>query len=368
MGSSGHQDSLHELFKQKGLDSQFPVYTKKLETQDITIPDLRKTIRFGELAETNKMIASMGGSWDQYQRVSGANYKKGAVIQDSPGKLYAQEPQGGFTPAEKIELEGMEKKYGYDIPEPIRADFKGLTDLEARVAYGKQEAIGARLVEEKDDPDLINWLKNAAQVVGIETPRLVITESDVPQGLAMSLPRIPGTIFISSNMEQVLTKDQFKAVIGHEIGHIAETLEKDKKNIEPRTMKQRIGGFLKSMTFKQPMEDVYAKEFRADGYGAMLTSANDMAGALLALDDRQAELAKFSTKLKVSLKDQGIPLKDLPGYFGKLTSFEDVSKTKAEHLIDTHKGDADKGDTHPPTEWRIDRLNKGTYKPAGNER
>ncbi len=223
-------------------------------------------------------------------------------------------------------------------------------------------------MEEKDNPDLIDWLKHAAKVAGIETPRLVITESDIPQGLALSLPRIPGTIFISSNMTEILTDKQLKAVIGHEIGHIAETLEKDTKNLAPKSMKEKVGGFLKSMTFKQPLEDVYAKEFRADGYGAMLTSANDMASALLAVDDRMNELEKFSTKLKQSLKESAIPLKDLPGYFVKLTSFEEASKVKAEHSIDTHKGDAKKGDTHPPTDWRIDRLNKGTYKPTGFDR
>jgi hypothetical protein len=96
MGTSGHHDSLHDLFKQKGLDSQFPVYTKKLETEDIIIPDLRKTIRFGELAEADSMIASMGGTWDQYPKMAGPNYKKGATIQDSPGKLFAAEPQDGL--------------------------------------------------------------------------------------------------------------------------------------------------------------------------------------------------------------------------------------------------------------------------------
>jgi hypothetical protein len=368
MGTSGHHDSLHDLFKQKGLDSQFPVYTKKLATDDITIPNLRKAIRFGELAEAENMIASMGGTWDQYPKMAGPNYKKGATIQNSPGKLYVEEPAGGFTNAEKLELNAMDRRYDYVIPEPIRQNFKGLTDLEARIAYGNREAIGARLVEEKDNPALIGWLNNAASVAGIETPRLVIVESDIPQGLAMSLPRIPGTIFISSNMTEILTENQLKAVIGHEIGHIAETLEKDQKNLEPKSMKQKLGGFLKAMSFKQPLEDVYAKEFRADGYGAMLTSATDMASALLAVDDRMAELAKFSTRLNQSLKESGIPLKDLPGYFAKLTSFEEPSKANAQHHIDSHKGDAKKGDTHPPTDWRIDRINKGTYTPAGFER
>jgi Zn-dependent protease with chaperone function len=351
-------DSLLNLLIEQKFESDLPAVIARLKKDDIKIPGLNRAIQLAILLEQDTIVRRNGLPWETFYK--DVQRKKRDPLQPM---LYLQEPEGGFNALERFEVRQLDEKYNLKIPLPIAGEFEGLTDLEARVALAEQQAIGAKLVGETFRPDLHEWLKDAAQKTGIDTPRLVITESDLPCAAALSLPRIPATVLISANMVEILSTDQLKAVIGHELDHVKKRKSKDEARHQYVNTDNRVEQMFTSLSFG-PNTDYYGKEYEADEHGARLTSCKIMKEALVVCDKRAEELADFSMRLREVFKSARMKPKQIPSWILSLMDFDDRSKPVDISLQETYRGNGE-DDDHPPTSWRLKNLNE---KCDGNER
>ncbi len=351
-------DSLLKLFLDRKLEEDFPAVIARLKKEDVKIPGLSRTIRAATLVEQDAIVRRNSLSWETF-------YKDIVRKKRDPSQpaLYVQEPEGGFNALERYEIRQLDEKYNRKIPLPIAWNFEGLTDLEARLVFIEHQAIGAKLVGEAYRPDLHEWLKEAAQKTGIDTPRLVVSESDLPCAAALSLPRIPATVLVSANMVEILSTDQLKAVIGHELDHIKKRKNKDEERHNYVSSDNRVDQMFTSMTFGSPT-DYYGKEYEADEHGARLTTCKVMKEALVICDKRAEELADFSMRLREIFKSARVKPKQIPTWMMSLMDFDDRAKPMDIGLRDSYRGNGE-GDDHPPTSWRLQNLND---KCGGNER
>jgi Zn-dependent protease with chaperone function len=343
-------NSLLNLFLERKLEGEFPAIIERLVEKDIVIPNLDRAIYAATLLEQDSIVRRNALPWETFYK--DLQRKKRPPMLSS---LYIQEPEGGFNELERHEIRQLNEKYSRRIPVPIIADFEGITDLESRVAFDEQMAIGARLVDENFYPDLNEWIVEAAQKTGIPKPRLVITQSDLPCAAALSLPRIPATVLVSDNMLKILSKDQLKAVIGHELDHAKKRKSKDEARHQYVSSDNRVEQMFTSISFG-PTTDHYGKEYDADEHGARLTSCDTMKEALVICDRRAEELAKFSVQLRELFKAARVKPKRTPSWILSLMDLDDHAKPMDISQRDTHRGNGE-DDDHPPTSWRLQNLN-----------
>lgn len=344
-------NSLLRLFIDRMIGAEFPAVIERLSDKDIIIPDLNRAIFASTLTEQDAIVRRNSLPWETFY--VDLKRKKRSPLQCL---LYVQEPDGGFNELERHEVRQLNEKYNRRIPLPILANFEGVTDLEARVALDEQMAIGARLVDENFHPELNEWVAEAAQKTGIPKPRLVITQSDLPCAAALSLPRIPATVLVSDNMVKILSKDQLKAVIGHELDHVKKRKTKDEARHQFINLGSRVEHMFTSMSFG-PTTDHYGKEYDADEHGARLTSCETMKEALVICDKRAEELAKFSVELRELFKAARVKPKRTPSWILSLMDLDEHTKPMDISQRDTHRGNGE-DDDHPPTSWRLQNLNE----------
>ncbi len=73
-------------------------------------------------------------------------------------------------------------------------------------------------------PGEMPWLENAVREIsmksGIEPPKLVVAEIDIPNAFAYGTPFSGYKVAVTRGLLEILPKDEVVAVVGHEIGHI----------------------------------------------------------------------------------------------------------------------------------------------------
>jgi hypothetical protein len=346
--------TLSQLLIENKLHEQYAVLTRRLQANDIDIPDLNQSIAFFTILAKEVMAEKYGSTW--VDSVGGGSRSQSIT---SPPVLYADVPEGGFTRAEKAAIKEIATNAGRQIPPALKENFEGVTDIEARYALSQGIAIGAKLVDPASNPALDTWMQDASDRLGVPKPRFVIMDSDLPKAFVLSLPRIPATVFVSSNLVNKLSERQLEAVIGHEMDHFQEQYHKDQQDSKPKSVSSMISGAFWDTFATQPKRKPYEREYSADTLGAKLTSPKDMEEALRIVYARQEELADFADKLKLLFKDQGIPLKELPHYVRMMTDFPHTPKLTPDKTPDKHFGD-DRHDKHPPLDWRIRSLRQST--------
>src|SRR5690554_1987890 len=213
---------------------------------------------------------------------------------------------------------------------------------------------------------LLQTVKELSDKAGIGMPEVGIFSSPMPNAFATGWNRNKALVAVSTGLLHRMNRDQVKAVLGHEIGHVANgdmvtlTLIQGVMNTFVMFFARIIGNFVDRAVFKNESDGpgigyfiatIFAelvlgilasiivmwfsrqREFRADAAAAQLTGSGNM---IAALERLRAE--------------QGIPV-EMPG---EMTAFGINGNLK--------NGLAGLLMTHPPLEQRIAALRAGNYR------
>lgn len=75
-------------------------------------------------------------------------------------------------------------------------------------------------VSEKEQPELHRMVAALAESAGIHKPRVGISQLNIPNAFAFGRTRRDGRICVTQGILKLLSKDELKAVLGHEMAHI----------------------------------------------------------------------------------------------------------------------------------------------------
>ncbi len=181
-----------------------------------------------------------------------------------------------------------------------------------------KRATGAKVIESPSNEDerwLVNTTRQLSERAGIGMPEVAIFESAAPNAFATGANRNKSLVAVSTGLLRGMKREQVKAVLGHEIGHIANgdmitlTLIQGVLNTFVIFLSRIIGmivdrfvlrnergmgiGYWVTTIIAQILLGILAsavvmwfsrrREFRADAAGAQLAGRNNMINALEAL-------------------------------------------------------------------------------------
>jgi len=75
-------------------------------------------------------------------------------------------------------------------------------------------------VSEEEEPELHRMVAELAERAGIPKPKVGISHLNIPNAFAFGRSRRDGRVCITEGIRRLLSRDELKAVIGHEIAHI----------------------------------------------------------------------------------------------------------------------------------------------------
>jgi len=75
-------------------------------------------------------------------------------------------------------------------------------------------------VSEKEEPEIHRMVEELSQKAGIPKPRVGISQISIPNAFAFGKNQGDGRVCLTQGIQRILTKDELKAVLGHEISHI----------------------------------------------------------------------------------------------------------------------------------------------------
>ena len=80
--------------------------------------------------------------------------------------------------------------------------------------------MSVKWVSEEEEPELHRQVAELAQRAGIPKPRVGVSQRSVPNAFAFGRTIRDGRVCITQGIQRLLSKDELKAVIGHEISHL----------------------------------------------------------------------------------------------------------------------------------------------------
>jgi heat shock protein HtpX len=169
--------------------------------------------------------------------------------------------------------------------------------------WSAKRMMGVRVIEQPQTPTeqwLVATVRAQAEQVGIGMPEVGVFESPDPNAFATGSNKNKALVAVSTGLLQRMGRPEVEAVLGHEIGHVANgdmitlTLIQGVVNTFVIFLARIIGGFIDKAVFRNEggrgilaslivMAFSRQREFRADVAGARLAGARNMIGALEAL-------------------------------------------------------------------------------------
>lgn len=77
-----------------------------------------------------------------------------------------------------------------------------------------------RWVSESEEPELHHQVAEFAQRAGIPKPRVGVSRLAIPNAFAFGRTQKDGRVCITQGIQRLLSRDELKAVLGHEMGHL----------------------------------------------------------------------------------------------------------------------------------------------------
>lgn len=195
-----------------------------------------------------------------------------------------------------------------------------------------KRSMGVHVIEQPQNASeqwLYSTVQELASKAGIGMPEVGIFHSDAPNAFATGWNKNNALVAVSTGLLQRMNKDEVKAVLGHEIGHVANgdmvtlALIQGVVNAFVMFFARIIGNFVDKAVFKNedgPGIAFYVttfvaemvlgilastivawfsrrREYRADEAGAALTSNAAMASALMRLKETYEQPSDLSGEL-----------------------------------------------------------------------
>ena len=184
--------------------------------------------------------------------------------------------------------------------------------------WSAKRMMGVRLIDQPQNATeqwLVDTVRAQANQAGIGMPEVGIFDSADPNAFATGANRNAALVAVSTGLLQRMRREEVEAVLGHEVGHVANgdmvtlTLIQGVVNTFVIFLARVVGGFIDKAVFKNEegrgvgyfvtvmvLEIVFGilasiivmwfsrqREFRADAAGARLAGSRNMIGALEAL-------------------------------------------------------------------------------------
>jgi heat shock protein HtpX len=195
-----------------------------------------------------------------------------------------------------------------------------------------QRSMGVQIIDNPHNSGeqwLVSTVKELADKAGIGMPEVGIFESSAPNAFATGWNRNNALVAVSTGLLQRMEKEEVKAVLGHEIGHVANgdmitlALIQGVVNAFVMFFARIIGNFVDRTVFKNENGPGIAffvttiiaeivlgilastivawfsrrREFRADQAGAELVSPQAMAAALMRLKETYEQPSELNGEL-----------------------------------------------------------------------
>ncbi len=77
-----------------------------------------------------------------------------------------------------------------------------------------------RWVSEKEEPELHRMVAELARAAGIPKPKVGISQVPIPNAFAFGRSQSGGRVCVTTAIMQLLSRDELRAVLGHEISHL----------------------------------------------------------------------------------------------------------------------------------------------------
>jgi len=207
--------------------------------------------------------------------------------------------------------------------------------------WSAKRMMGVRVIDKPQNPVeqwLVDTVRAQANQAGIGMPEVGIFDSPDPNAFATGANKNAALVAVSTGLIQRMKREEVEAVLGHEVGHVANgdmvtlTLIQGVVNTFVIFLARVVGGFIDKAIFKNEdgrgmgyfvtvmvLEIVFGilastivmwfsrqREFRADAAGARLAGARNMIGALEALK-RAHEPAPLPEKMAAFGINSGTP-------------------------------------------------------------
>lgn len=195
-----------------------------------------------------------------------------------------------------------------------------------------KRAMGVQIIDQPQNASeqwLLSTVKNLSDKAGIGMPEVGVFHSAAPNAFATGANKNKALVAVSTGLLQRMNKDEVEAVLGHEIGHVANgdmvtlALIQGVVNAFVMFFARIIGNFVDKAVFKNedgPGIAYYVttflaemvlgilastivawfsrrREYRADEAGAALTSNAAMASALMRLKETYDQPSDLSGEL-----------------------------------------------------------------------
>jgi heat shock protein HtpX len=81
-------------------------------------------------------------------------------------------------------------------------------------------SMGIKYVSEDEEPELHRMVYDLSRAAGIKKPRVCVSSMPVPNAFAFGRSASDGRVCVTTGIRRILSKEELRAVLGHEIAHI----------------------------------------------------------------------------------------------------------------------------------------------------
>tara|TARA_B100000945_G_scaffold142447_1_gene114033 strand:- start:313 stop:1146 length:834 start_codon:yes stop_codon:yes gene_type:complete len=227
------------------------------------------------------------------------------------------------------------------------------------------KSTGAKIINENSDPALFNIVRNLANNYSMPMPKVAVIESNVPNAFATGRNPDNSVVAITTGIRERLTELELRAVLGHELAHIA---NQDMKVLAIANFLTTLTSFLMTMFFWNMMFGGMGRN-RNNGSGGIMivylvTIIVYFIGQLLVLSlTRHREYGADHTGAEITGDPESLAsaLEKISGSLARIPD-QDLRKLQTANAFliipSALKGEGSMNlfSTHPPVEERVKRL------------
>ena len=227
------------------------------------------------------------------------------------------------------------------------------------------KSTGAKIIDENSDPALFDTVRNLANNYGMPMPKIAVIESNVPNAFATGRNPDNSVVAITTGIRERLTELELRAVIGHELAHVA---NQDMKVLAIANFLTTITSFLMTMFFWNMMFGGMGRNRNNGSSGIMIvylvTIIVYFIGQLLVLSlTRHREYGADHTGAEITGDPESLAsaLEKISGSLARIPD-QDLRKLQTANAFliipSALKGEGSMNlfSTHPPVEERVKRL------------
>ena len=227
------------------------------------------------------------------------------------------------------------------------------------------KSTGAKIINENSDPALFNIVRNLANNYSMPMPKVAVIESNVPNAFATGRNPDNSVVAITTGIRERLTELELRAVIGHELAHVA---NQDMKVLAIANFLTTITSFLMTMFFWNMMFGGMGRNRNNGSSGIMIvylvTIIVYFIGQLLVLSlTRHREYGADHTGAEITGDPESLAsaLEKISGSLARIPD-QDLRKLQTANAFliipSALKGEGSMNlfSTHPPVEERVKRL------------